>query len=166
MNPARLLVSDLLGHPGARRQESFALDVDVEMDVARITEPVDVDLTMEAGTRDLLVRGTAGYGATLVCNRCLTEFDHTGLVKISQPYSEQPESEDILPIEHGYIDVTEPVHDEVVLDLPLTPVCRQDCLGLCPTCGTDLNTDPCEGHEDLSSSPFAILQDLLPPEDH
>lgn len=164
MNPARLLISDLLGHPGARRSEAFSLDVAVDMDVARITEPVEVDVTIEAGTRDLLVKGTVVYRATLVCNRCLTEFAHQGTVSVSQPYSEQPASDDILPIDHGHIDLAEPVHDEVVLDLPLTPACRPECLGLCPTCGTDLNTEPCEGHDDPGSSPFAILQGLLDPD--
>ncbi|MDH3308329.1 MAG: YceD family protein [Acidimicrobiia bacterium] len=165
MNPARLLISDLIGHPGARRGETFSLEVLAEMDVARITEPVDVDVTIEAGTRDVLAKGTAAYRATLICNRCLTEFPHEGAVSLSQPYSEQPASDDILPIDHGHIDLAEPVHDEVVLDLPLTPLCRPECAGLCPTCGTDLNTDPCEGHDDTGSSPFAILQDLLDPED-
>ncbi len=66
---------------------------------------------------------------------------------------------------HGWIDLESPIRDEVGLALPLKPLCRDDCLGLCPTCGTDLNTEPCEGHEDLSSSPFAVLEQFLDPQD-
>ncbi len=55
------------------------------------------------------------------------------------------------------------IRDEVSLALPLVPLCKKDCLGLCPTCGTDLNTAPCSGHADESDSPFSALQQLLEP---
>jgi uncharacterized metal-binding protein YceD (DUF177 family) len=42
-----------------------------------------------------------------------------------------------------------------------TPDCQEDCKGLCPICGTDLNSDPCDGHGEDSGSPFAVLKDLF-----
>jgi uncharacterized protein len=72
--------------------------------------------------------------------------------------------EDRLPIERGgHIDLEPVVRDEVGLALPLVPLCREDCLGLCPTCGTDLNTAPCSGHADEIESPFSALRQLLEP---
>jgi uncharacterized protein len=65
----------------------------------------------------------------------------------------------------GNIDLEPVVRDEVVLDLPLAPLCRPECLGLCSVCGTDLNSDPCSGHTDESDHPLAALRQLLDPQD-
>jgi len=63
----------------------------------------------------------------------------------------------------GSIDLGQTLRDEASLAIPLVPVCRPDCKGLCPTCGSDLNTDPCSGHADESTSPFGALRHLLEP---
>ena len=63
----------------------------------------------------------------------------------------------------GTVDMAGPATDELALAIPLAPLCRSDCRGLCPICGTDLNTDPCDGHADDSDSPFASLKDLFDP---
>jgi uncharacterized protein len=46
--------------------------------------------------------------------------------------------------EEKEIDLSGIVHDEVLLGLPMNPVCREDCAGLCPTCGQNLNEGDCE----------------------
>ena len=69
--------------------------------------------------------------------------------------------EDGFGISEGEIDLSLPARAEMALALPAAPVCRNDCLGLCPTCGTDLNSDPCDGHGDDTDSPFAVLKDLF-----
>ncbi len=53
--------------------------------------------------------------------------------------------------------------DAVLLALPLRPLCRPDCLGLCGVCGADLNTGSCPGHGEAAASPFTVLRDLLEP---
>jgi uncharacterized protein len=74
-----------------------------------------------------------------------------------------------VPDEDGYLivtgetDLNGPAKDELALGLPMAPLCRPDCRGLCPICGNDLNEDPCEGHGDDSESPFAALKDLFDP---
>ena len=57
--------------------------------------------------------------------------------------------------------VKTPGMDELALALPVAPVHDENCKGLCPVCGNDLNSDPCDGHEDGLDSPFAVLKDLL-----
>jgi uncharacterized protein len=50
----------------------------------------------------------------------------------------------LVPVDAGEtIDVTEVVRQHVVLALPIAPRCREECRGLCPRCGTDLNNGPC-----------------------
>ena len=52
--------------------------------------------------------------------------------------------EDTYPIEGDHLDLQPLVRDALLLELPLAPLCREDCRGLCPECGADLNAAPCE----------------------
>jgi uncharacterized protein len=98
--------------------------------------------------------------AHLTCTRCLTEWDEQVEAHGKQFFRRVPEGE-AYPIFGDEIDLYEPARDELALALPTSPLCREDCRGLCPTCGTDLNSDPCGGHGDDSDSPFATLRDLF-----
>jgi uncharacterized protein len=164
-NPFRVLVTDLIGRPGAHRAERITGPVQIDMDLERVdaSRPVAVDVRLEALADEILARGSVSYTAVLQCNRCLTEWTDEGSVEFTQVYGPK-QDEDILPIERdGHIDLEPVVRDEVGLALPLVPLCREDCRGLCPTCGTDLNTAPCSGHADEIDSPFGALRQLLEP---
>ncbi len=162
----KVLVTDILGTPGAHREMDVSFDVAVVMDAAQINGAVSGTVRFDAGINDVMASGRMHYVAQATCVRCLKDFDYPSKATFSQLYAPRPLSDDILPIDDdGTIDLEEPVRDEVVLTLPLTPICRSDCAGLCATCGTDLNSDPCDGHDDVTSSPFAILAQLLDPEE-
>lgn len=162
----KVLVSDLIGTPGAHREDPVSFDLPVVMDAARLEGPVSGSVRYDAGVRDVVASGRLEYLAIATCIRCLVEFDDPGRATFSQLYADAPDSEDVMPIhERSWVDIEPPMRDEVVLSLPLKPLCRSDCAGLCATCGSDLNREPCQGHDDVSSSPFAILAQLLDPED-
>ena len=136
------------------------------MDMAKVASEVDVDLRFDATSREIVVSGALEFDAVATCTRCLKNLELELSTTFSQifgtPDPEDEASEDVIPIgAEGEIDLESPIRDEVGVTLPLSPICRDDCRGLCPTCGTDLNREPCDGHEDLSSSPFAVLQDFL-----
>ena len=95
-----------------------------------------------------------------VCTRCLTEWEQE-VSADAEHYFGTTLNEDGYAIVDGHIDLIGPAQDELALVLPVAPVCREDCKGLCPTCGTDLNTDPCDGHQDDADSAFAVLKDLF-----
>ena len=61
------------------------------------------------------------------------------------PGKEMEEDESLIVDE--LIDLEEALRDAVVLELPFTPLCEDDCLGLCPECGADLNDDPEHTHD-------------------
>ncbi|MFZ0013870.1 MAG: YceD family protein, partial [Acidimicrobiia bacterium] len=69
--------------------------------------------------------------------------------------------EDGYAIEDATVDLSGPTTDELALAMPAAPLCRLDCKGLCPICGTDLNSEPCDGHGEDSDTPFAALKDLF-----
>lgn len=163
MSPFILNVSDLLGHPGARRAVVLDGPLDISLDLARVLAPVHADLVLEATVDEVVVRGTLTFTASLRCNRCLMERDDEMSVTILEVFGPRPVDDGPVIGRGGSIDLEQTLRDEASLALPIAPLCKLDCLGLCPTCGTDLNTDPCSGHADESASPFGALRYLLEP---
>ncbi len=168
--PFAVLVSDLLGHTGARRTERLEGPLEIELDQVATAGDAEAEITLEAIADGLIARGSARLPVVLRCNRCLTEVDHLAEAQITQAYgglaSPDSSDDDIMGIEaDGSIDLGPILHDELSLSIPLVPLCSDACLGLCPTCGTDLNREPCAGHPEESSSPFAALQGLFEVED-
>jgi uncharacterized protein len=65
----------------------------------------------------------------------------------------------------GNIDLTPLIREHMILAMPITPICKPDCKGLCSECGTDLNTDPCGHVPDKIDPRLAILKSLLDDQD-
>jgi len=157
----RFLVSDLVDRPGERRAVAGTLAVDLMVGESTVAGPARVEAVLEGIDDGVLARFEVTFTAHLVCTRCLTEWDEELSVAAVQVFEPEPDDDGYALGRDDTIDLSGPVRDEVALAVPLRPVCRPDCLGLCPTCGTDLNREPCGGHEEVSDSPFAALQDLL-----
>ena len=155
-----LPVSDLIGHPGNDRLFSGEEPVQIRLGQATIEAPMTVKGRVvglaDSVMAELSVSGTARF----VCARCLTEWEGTVSADAEHHFAIVPD-EDGYPVVEGHIDLIAPALEELALALPAAPVCREDCEGLCPTCGSDLNEEPCQGHEDDPGSPFAVLKDLL-----
>ena len=67
----------------------------------------------------------------------------------------------LLMPEDGHIDLQPLIREYALLEVPINPICKPDCKGLCPVCGEDLNQVDC-GHKDIArESPFSALKDLL-----
>ncbi len=161
----RVNVSDLLARPGSSRHDEGTLGVAIELPEATVEGDATVGVTITSMHDGVMVRGEAGVTADLICNRCLTTWESPHAVHFEQVFRVHPDDvEEELGVEPGgWIDLEQLVHDELSLGLPQTPVCKPDCRGLCPTCGTDLNVEPCDGHGDVGDSPFAALKELFEP---
>ncbi len=153
-------VGDLIGSPGKTR--SFAGEVAVRLRLGETT--VNGPLRIVGAVHGLLDAVRAEFESVadvhMTCTRCLTEWDEK-LSVAGRQYFGLAADEDGYAISGGQIDIAPPARDEFALALPGAPLCRPDCLGLCPTCGTDLNSEPCDGHWDDADSPFAVLKDLF-----
>ncbi|MDH3607000.1 MAG: YceD family protein [Acidimicrobiia bacterium] len=158
--PFMLDVGDLLTHPGDTRSVEFGGAIEAEVEQARLLGPVEVAGRLEGLSDGVYLVAQVEAPASLTCNRCLTDWEEELAVEVRQLFAREPD-EDGYGIREHWIDTEGPVRDELVLALPLAPVCRDDCQGICASCGADLNTDPCQGHDQAESSPFAGLKDLL-----
>jgi uncharacterized protein len=93
--------------------------------------------------------------------RCLDPLERrleTGFQEL-YAYSAEDAGEDDLLLEGELLDLEPVLRDAVVLALPLQPVCREDCPGLCPKCGARLAEDP-EHHHDVVDPRWAALMGL------
>lgn len=114
----------------------------------------DLDLTDLAGTakisrtpQGLLVQGKFEGKVTAECVRCLSEFEQPLDIDFSELYAFSPrsisESGLLLP-EDAHIDLEPLVREYLLIKVPISPLCRADCKGLCVVCGQDLNEEICE----------------------
>ena len=119
---------------------------------------VDVVLVGEA---EAAVVGSVEYVLTTPCDKCGMVVDKTYKAHVSASFSGEPDEE-------GYffngvdLDLTKAISDSVILDLPSKVLCREDCLGVCPTCGQNLNEGACKCKESKvdESNPFALLRQI------
>lgn len=148
---------------GERLHVEVPVQLDITMDLAALDGPtsVEVDITRSAAGFD--VKGEATARMALQCHRCLTAIDDTLVVPIDDLVTRDPD--DGQPdVVDDRIDLVPIARDAVGLAIPLRPLCRDDCRGLCPVCGNDLNSDPCGGHDEAPANPFAVLEHLFDPE--
>ncbi len=130
---------------------------------------VEMDLSLESVTEGVYVSGTAVVRLDGECSRCLDPVHDELEIGIGELFAypdsatEETTGEDEVPRLVGErIDLTQTVRDAVVTDLPMAPLCRDDCHGLCSGCGerwADLPPD--HGHETLDPR-WAALKERLP----
>ncbi|QGN35343.1 DUF177 domain-containing protein [Microlunatus sp. Gsoil 973] len=137
-----------------RRTAEAPADLGIEVIGVPQGSPVEFDLRLESVVEGVLVTGTAEVRLAGQCVRCLVELTDTSVVDFQELYvypgneAGDAETEDeIRHLEGDLLDLEPVLRDSVVLDLPFQPLCRPDCLGLCPDCGADLNEDPEHEHD-------------------
>jgi len=157
-------VRDLLEHPGASKTIHVQEPVpDLRTALADVPEdaPIEGDLTLEGVVEGIYVTGSFEGRMTLRCARCLKEFERGFDVDVRELVAREPGPEDDYVLEPDLTLDPEPlVRDAVVLEMPFSPLCRPDCLGLCEVCGGDRNLGECPGHE-ATDPRWAVLQGLF-----
>ncbi len=93
----------------------------------------------------ITVKGHLTTNVMLACDRCLEEFSVPVEAELFQVYSLEGENEDedILPIFAHEIDLTGPVTEAIILNVPMNWIHDEDCKGLCEVCGVNLNKSSC-----------------------
>ena len=139
---------------------------------ARFEQPVHVEVRVIQAGEAVDVRGRFEARIWLRCSRCLADFEADMTDRFSLTYSPRPlmpeplrlgeEAElsvddiGLIPFDGNEIDLREGVQEQLVMALPFKALCREDCKGICPQCGADLNQNPCR------CSPGAIDPRLAP----
>ena len=161
----RLNVKTIINAPGKGLDFSFEMDLsDVEFGgLYPIQKPVVVtgDVRNIAGM--LLLRFQASTVLSSVCDRCMKAFDNpktvTGEYMLSEEQRDE-ENDDIILLENDELDLDEVARTAFILGMDTKTLCREDCKGLCPQCGADLNQGSC-GCKKPADPRLAVLAKLL-----
>ncbi|GJQ37276.1 MAG: hypothetical protein JETCAE01_32860 [Anaerolineaceae bacterium] len=151
--------------------EDVGYNHDFPFEFEKVTLGGDLELrNFEGGVnvgktpQGLIAQGKFAAETTLTCSRCLTDFVQEMDWEFTELYAfDQRSVTDsglILP-EDAHLDVEELLRDYAVLEIPINPICKAGCLGLCSECGQNLNEKDCGHRPAEPDSPFAKLKDLL-----
>jgi len=131
-------------------------DVEQEGDAYRVVAPVHVNLEIHKDKERFRLAGTARTELELLCGRCLEPFrmPFDGSFDLrylpASDMSNEDEREvaeedlDTSVYRDDQIDLNELLREQFYLALPMKPLCRDTCAGLCPHCGTNRNTGACQ----------------------
>lgn len=168
-------ISALKGDPGARQNVEYREAVGLPGEAAP-TGPANVQVQL-VNTGDVItLSGTAVVPVRLRCARCLEEFETSLEAQLEDQYREvarppgEAESRRALEEEgvilyHGEeIDLDPPVRESLALAVPMQPLCGEDCRGICPACGLDLNRGTCRCEPEAGDSRLEALRRFRPKE--
>lgn len=139
----------------------------------KCTGALSGDLTLLRTDRSILVTGDLATRIEVACSRCLAAVRVPLTLQFQEEYypsvdlltgAPLPASEDPTDFvidEHHLLDLTEAIRQHVLVAVPMQPLCRPDCVGLCPDCGADWNLGPCTCSSEEFDSRWTSLSGLL-----
>ena len=127
-------------------------------------EPVSVEVSYSFDGEGFSLNGTLSSAVRMNCTRCNEEFVEAFSVDFSERFLKVSEDEaeelDCYSFTGETLKLDKMVQDLVLLNAPAYGVCREDCKGLCPVCGTNLNHTQCSCRVENDDNPFAALKGL------
>jgi uncharacterized protein len=149
-------------------EEKVQLDEDL-----KVLGPINGHVRMRRIKQGLLVDGGVDLVLGMECARCLKEFELPTHITFAERFNPtvdvmtgtplpRIEEDDVFAIdEHHQVDLTEAIRQAVLLAVPLVPLCKEDCAGLCGQCGQDLNLGHCNCQPVEIDSRLDVLKQLL-----
>lgn len=159
----RLDLRSIIHVPGASLPFQFELDLS-GLDFygeKPFAHPVRASGAVRNMADALLLEGTAETTLELACDRCLKPFSQELTLPVSTLLAEELEDEEndeIVLLENGEADLDEIFTTALVLSMDAKHVCSEDCKGLCPTCGANLNDGPCGCRKEIDPRLAALAQ--------
>jgi uncharacterized protein len=107
------------------------------------------EVSLESFAGGVMVTGTIAAPWRGLCRRCVEPVGGMLRIAVRERFTEpgagygDPEDDEAYPIVEDALDLGPMVRDAIALELPLAPLCRVDCRGLCPQCGADRNHEAC-----------------------
>ncbi|BDV43184.1 hypothetical protein GURASL_21070 [Geotalea uraniireducens] len=135
--------------------------------------PVTVSLTVFREYDHIRTNGKIKTRVRMKCSRCLAEFDvdvDSSFIliysKANQLSNDEDEielgDEDLISVAYtgDEIDFSPEIAEQVIMELPIKPLCKEDCQGLCPQCGADLNESECGCEKSVHNLTFSALKNF------
>ena len=121
----------------------------------RVLQPIQVDISVHREEKDIIVNGTVRTVLEARCDRCLTKLELPLKGEIEAVYKrydpakgpmvisgELKDCDNVIYYSDDEIDLTDRVRESLLLEIPMKILCKEDCKGICPYCGANLNEEP------------------------
>lgn len=116
-------------------KDESAKMLDLKSDGVEFNDPINIDIFANKAGNTILIGGKLKTKIGLICSRCLK--------KIEQPLENVDFNINRDTTGEKEIDITDNIREEIIVMLPTKPLCNEQCKGLCPNCGQDLNKKEC-----------------------
>jgi uncharacterized protein len=138
----------------------------------QLVRPLNVDLEIQKRSDHIRVQGRLAGTLQVACHRCLNSFAWTLNEPVEVflvPEDQMSEAEELelesRDLEYEFFDgavieIDQLVAEQIFLALPVKLLCSDECLGLCPRCGANLNEAPCDCEKRSGDAPFSALKAL------
>jgi uncharacterized protein len=167
-NPWRFDLRELGRRAGSMQEIDRTLPAPPDWRVELIGVPTGGDvrlrLRLESVMEGVLVTGDLDVPVTGSCARCLEPIEDTLHLDVQELYAYEgstteatSEEDEVRRIDGDFLDLEPLARDTVVLNLPLAPVCTEDCAGLCVDCGQRLDDLPADHHHEVVDARWAGL---------
>ncbi len=147
-----------------REGESVQFDYEFSLDDENIVTPVKVVGSVFNRTGIVGLKATAKFDYSTQCAKCNKPLLRHATVPIKYTLISHIENEEdrdmYIVVENMRLELDELVSEDVFLSIPSRFLCKEDCKGLCPLCGTDLNEDTCNCSKPTDSR-WDVLKDLF-----
>lgn len=145
----------------------------IETDVIRMLSPLKAKLRIGKVSSEILVNGSLSALVEMQCSRCLNNFTNKTDININVVYHPVEELKGVDrheikddELDTGFyrdeqLDISELLKEQLILSLPMKPLCSESCRGICFRCGKNLNIDSCECRQEEPDPRLAKLKKLL-----
>ncbi|MCD6161510.1 MAG: DUF177 domain-containing protein [candidate division Zixibacteria bacterium] len=147
-----------------------AEEMDISVTGVKFPMPIEVDLSIVLSGDELICQGEVHTDVEVECSRCLEIFDLPVRERLQfvvqmtdSPIMNSDEDNDefeMIPKTQTFIDISDRVRDSIVLQISMKPLCSEDCKGLCPMCGINLNEEECNCMPDKTDERWETLKNL------
>ena len=138
---------------------------DIEEKKIHFLQPVHLQGSIRNLDGTLYLEGEAEILIERICDRCLNSYTQSMKVRIEENFYPEHKKVDDIDFRKTYngnrLELDQAVHDGVLLNIQINSVCREDCKGICPTCGKDLNEGPCSCETETIDPRMEILKNLV-----
>ena len=151
--------------------QSAGFSRDFPFELPQINIPPDLQINGVNGSiratrtpQGILLQVVLQAQTLLECVRCLTVFQQSLNVAFTELYAFSQRyitDSGLLMPETGIIDLAPVLREYVLLEIPIRPLCKVDCKGLCPICGNNLNESTCNHEDEIGDPRLASLKTLL-----
>lgn len=166
MSVLRINISNLAEGTHHRSLEASPEEIGLD---SRFSKAIHLEATLEKTSRQLYLQVEFKTGGAFTCDRCLDEFEKEFAAAYRVFYvtddsggvGKDEEEIQVISPDANYIDLNEDVRQYVILALPQKILCREECAGLCPNCGTNLNRARCNCESEQVDTRLAGLKKFL-----